>query len=230
MARKLDIIDLGRIEYGQALDLQARSVTLRQEEEIPDTLYLLEHPPVITRGKRAGDEDIIASAEFLAQQGVTVFDVERGGEATYHGPGQLVGYCIFNLYDKQRQLKRFVENLEEVFIGYLRSGFQIDADRVPKHRGVWVGNEKITAIGISIHGGVTKHGFAFNVSTDLSHFDWIIPCGIRDKGVASIRSLRGEAPPMEEVKRAIGHRFEEVFDYEATFRALAETPMGTIGG
>jgi lipoyl(octanoyl) transferase len=210
----LRICDIGRIGYEEALEMQRRAVTLRQREEIPDTLYLLEHPPVITMGKSAVEADILASREDLTAAGATVHYIERGGETTYHGPGQLVGYVIFHLYQHQRKLKKFVENLEEVFIRLLAADFGVEAGRDPEHRGVWVGNEKIAAIGIAVKEAVTMHGFAFNVAPDLSHFNWIIPCGIRDRGQTSLERLLGHTPNPEMVKDAVAESFAEVFGYD----------------
>lgn len=211
--RILDVQDLGLVPYGQALELQKELVARRQREEIPDTLLLLEHPPVITRGKRTAPEDMLLSPEALSARGVDVFDIDRGGEATYHGPGQLVGYLIFHLYHHQRRLKRFVHNIEEVFISLLREEYGIEAGREDKHRGVWVGNEKITAIGISLHGGVTMHGFAFNINTNLDHYSWIVPCGIRDKGVCSLETLTGGKQDMQKVKELVAREFVRVFGF-----------------
>ncbi len=210
---KLRIVNKGIVEYGEALELQKKLLVSRQNEEIPDTLILLEHPPVITKGKRTAEGDILLPEKVLEKQGIGIFEIDRGGEATYHGPGQIVGYLIFNLYEKQRQLKQFVANVEEIFIRLLKNEYGIIADRDLKHRGVWVGNSKITAIGISIHKAVTMHGFAFNVNTNLDHFNWIIPCGITDRGVTSIEKLTGEKEDMAKLKNLTGKYLTEVFGY-----------------
>ncbi len=210
---KLRIVNKGIVEYGEALELQKKLLVSRQNEEIPDTLILLEHPPVITKGKRTAEGDILLPEKVLEKQGIGIFEIDRGGEATYHGPGQIVGYLIFNLYEKQRQLKQFVANVEEIFIRLLKNEYGIIADRDLKHRGVWVGNSKITAIGISIHKAVTMHGFAFNVNTNLDHFNWIIPCGITDKGVTSIEKLTGEKEDMAKLKNLTAKYLTEVFGY-----------------
>ena len=227
---KLRVCDLGRIGYDDALELQRNAVERRRREEIPDTLYLLEHPPVITMGKSASDEDILASPGILREAGATVHHIERGGEATYHGPGQLVGYVIFHLYQHQRRLRKFIENLEEVFIRLLDREFGITAGRDSEHRGVWVGNEKITAIGIAIKQAVTMHGFAFNVAPDLSHFDWIIPCGIRDRGQTSLEQLLGTAPDMDEVKDAVVRTFMDVFGHDAVEIESGKDDSATLNG
>ena len=210
---KLRIVNKGIVEYGEALELQKKLLVSRQNEEIPDTLILLEHPPVITKGKRTAEGDILLPEKVLEKQGIGIFEIDRGGEATYHGPGQIVGYLIFNLYEKQRQLKQFVANVEEIFIRLLKNEYGIIADRDLKHRGVWVGNSKITAIGISIHKAVTMHGFAFNVNTNLDHFNWIIPCGITDRGVTSIEKLTGEKEDMAKLKNLTAKYLTEVFGY-----------------
>ena len=210
---KLRILNKGTVEYGEALELQKELLVKRQNEEIPDTLILLEHPPVITKGKRTAEGDILLPEKLLKKQGIGIFEIDRGGEATYHGPGQIVGYLIFNLYEKQRQLKQFVANVEEIFIRLLKNEYGITADRDLKHRGVWVGDNKITAIGISIHKAVTMHGFAFNVNTNLNHFNWIIPCGITDRGVTSIEKLTGRKEDMNKLKKLTGKYLTEVFGY-----------------
>jgi lipoyl(octanoyl) transferase len=211
---KLTILNKGLMDYGEALDLQKNLLEKRQNEEINDTLILLEHPPVITKGKRTEDHHIVLSDTILKNQGIGLYEIDRGGEATYHGPGQLVGYLIFNLYNKQRELKKFIAKVEEIFITLLKEEYGISADRDLKHRGVWVGNEKITAIGISIHKAVTMHGFAFNINTNLDHFKWIIPCGITDKGVTSIKKITGKNQDMKKIKYLTGKYLAQIFNYE----------------
>ncbi len=222
----LHVREMGRMDYEPALELQRRMVQQRQQDEIPDTLLLLEHPPVITMGKSAPESHILTDLRTLEKAGATVHYIERGGEATYHGPGQLVGYTIFNLYQHQRRLRRFIENLEEVFIRLLESEFGITAGRDDTHRGVWVGNEKITAIGIAVKQAVTMHGFAFNVAPDLSHFEWIVPCGISDRGQTSLGRLLGRDPDMAEVREAVVRTFAEVFGYDEVRRSSAEERSG----
>jgi lipoyl(octanoyl) transferase len=200
--------------YGEALDLQYRLVEDRREERIGDTLILVEHPPVITMGRKAEDSDILVPQSVLQAEGAEVHRITRGGEATYHGPGQIVGYTIINLYNHQRKLRLFVERMEEVFIRLLGSYYGIHAGRDDVHRGVWVGDRKITAIGIAVTRAITLHGFAFNVAPNLAHFGWIIPCGIRDKGVTSLEELLGEKPDVETVKSQVVDTFCEVYGYE----------------
>lgn len=205
------------MEYNAALELQYELVEKRAAEQIGDTLLLVEHPPVITMGRKATSDDILVADAVLDQAGATVHRITRGGEATYHGPGQIVGYAIINLYNHQRKLRKFVERMEEVFIELLADEYGLEAGRDPVHRGVWTGDEKITAIGIAVSRAITMHGFAFNVDPDLSHFSWIVPCGIRDKGVTSLRALleaQGRTlPPMEAVKEQVVKHFCSVYGY-----------------
>ncbi len=199
---------LGRVDYQAGLDLQAGLVEDRRAGRIGDTLLLLEHPPVITLGvkTRLGPKHIIASDEELARQGVTVHETGRGGDVTYHGPGQLVGYPIFDLKPDRCDVHKYVRDLEEVLILALRE-FGIDGVRVKGLSGVWVGPEgkerKIAAIGVRISRWVTSHGFALNVATDLRHFQLIVPCGISDRGVTSMEAELGQLVPMAEVEDAI---------------------------
>ena len=225
---ELAVRDVGTMRYGEALDLQLRLVEERRAELIPDTLIIVEHPPVITMGRKATDADILVPIDQLASQGVEVHRITRGGEATYHGPGQIVGYAIINLYNHQRKLRQFVERMEEIFIRLLDRHYGIDAGRDDEHRGVWVDAEKITALGIAVTRGITMHGFAFNVDPDLSHFSWIIPCGIRDRGVTSLarvlaasdrdaseRAPSGRAAPdRQTVTRQVIEEFCAVYGYE----------------
>ncbi len=212
----LDVRDVGRMAYGPALQLQHELVRRRREEEIPDTLILVEHSPVITLGRKALDSDILVPVGTIHAAGAEIHRVTRGGEATYHGPGQLVGYTIINLYQHQRRIRLFIERMEEVFIRLLDRHYGIAAHRDPEHRGVWVGNGKITAIGIAVTHRITMHGFAFNVAPDLSHFDWIIPCGIRDRGVTSLACLTDSTPDKALVKKQVVDVFCEVYGYALT--------------
>ena len=153
---------------------------------------------------------------MLAQNGVCVYEVNRGGDVTYHGPGQIVGYPIFDLYGLGIGVKKFVWNIEEVFIRLLKEQFGIAAQREEKkYTGVWVGNEKITAIGIAVKHGITMHGFAFNVNTNLDHFQWIHPCGLMDKSVTSLQKLLGHPLNMEELYNLVGKTFASVFGAQA---------------
>lgn len=217
MARAIDVRRLGRIGYGEALDLQARLVDERRRGDIGDTLLLLEHPPVITLGvkTRGKPSNIIASPETLAAEGVSVFETGRGGDITYHGPGQLVGYPIFDLRPDRCDVHRYVRDLEEALIVALRE-FGIEGGRLAGRTGVWVGaegrEEKIAAIGVRISRWITSHGFALNVSTDLRHFQLIVPCGIADRGVTSIARVLGRPVPMADVEDAVIRAFRTILN------------------
>ncbi|TVR88227.1 MAG: lipoyl(octanoyl) transferase LipB [Spirochaetaceae bacterium] len=209
----LQLLKPGRLPYDEGLALQEKLIQDRIDERITDTLVLLEHPPVITLGRSGAETDIVAAPAALEQNGVTVHRIGRGGEATYHGPGQLVGYPIIHLYERARDIRRFVFKLEEVFVRLLSEEYGIAATRDDEHRGVWVENEKVTAVGIAIRNRVTMHGFAFNVNTDLSHFSWIIPCGIRDRGQTSLAKLLGHELDSGVVEGLVERYFREVFGY-----------------
>jgi lipoyl(octanoyl) transferase len=215
-ARALEVQRLGRVDYGAALELQARLVEERRSGAAGDRLLLLEHPPVITLGvkTRGKQTNIIASPEALAAEGVSVFETGRGGDITYHGPGQLVGYPILDLRPDRCDVHRYVRDLEEVLILALRE-FGIEGRRVSGLTGVWVGpdgrEEKIAAIGVRISRWITSHGFALNVATDLRHFRLIVPCGIADRGVTSIERVLGRSVAMKDVEDAVVRAFGSVF-------------------
>ena len=200
------------ISYAEGLEIQKGLVEQRKAGQIPDQLLLLEHPPVITLGVKAKNDrsHIVASPELLAAEGVEVFETGRGGDVTYHGPGQLVGYPIIDLNPDRRDVHRYVRDLEEVMIR-MAASFGVTAGRVPGLTGAWVGDEKLAAIGVRIARWVTSHGFAFNVNTSLNHFDLIVPCGISDKGVTSLSKLIGSVVPMKDVEDAAVQAFKEVF-------------------
>lgn len=230
---RLAIRNLGTVGYLEARSLQLDLVEKRRNESIPDTLLLLEHPPVVTLGRRAGEADLLADEAAFAREGVEVVRTDRGGQATYHGPGQLVGYLIFNLYQHGRRLKRFVHQMEEVFIRVLGE-IGIEAGRDEEHRGVWVGNKKITAIGIAVKDSITYHGFAFNLDPTLRHFDLIVPCGITDRGQTSVAELlkaEGIPYPGPEVfyKRVVCV-LAEVFGYEEITGSTEVSDYGEITG
>jgi lipoyl(octanoyl) transferase len=212
----IDVRRLGQLDYQAGLDLQKRLVEDRRASRIGDTLLLLEHPPVITLGVRTrrGPSNIVASSERLAAEGVAVFETGRGGDVTYHGPGQLVGYPIFDLRPDRQDVHRYVRDLEEALMRAVKT-FGIDAGRVKGLTGVWVGpeghEEKLAAIGVRISRWISSHGFALNVGTDLGHFDLIVPCGITDRGVTSIGRLLGRDVPMAEVEAAVVEGVEEIF-------------------
>lgn len=204
---------LGKMEYSEALYIQEKLHKLRCENKIGDTLLLVEHNSVLTLGRRGGRDNILLPKSELDNLGVSVFDVTRGGDVTYHGPGQIVGYPIFDLNLWDRDIKKFIWNIQKSFINLLKDKYNIIAHTDDKkYTGVWVDDKKITAIGIAVKNSVTMHGFAFNVNTDLTHFGWINPCGITDKGVTSIEELSGKKQDMNELNSLVAKYFCESFD------------------
>ena len=183
----------------------------RKRQEIPDQLLLVEHPHVVTMGRNGHAENLLASEDVLARTGIDFHHTNRGGDVTYHGPGQLVGYPIIDLNDWKRDVHAYVRAIEEVIIQAI-GDFGLDGTRVPGATGVWVNGAKVCAIGVHISRWVTSHGFALNVETDLRYFQYIIPCGLT-LPVTSMRAL-GISAGMSEVKLAVRHRFAEVFGYE----------------
>ena len=219
--RQLEVRRLGLIAYDEALALQRDLVEQRRANEIPDLLLLLEHPPVITLGVRSeiARANVVATSERLAELGVAVHETGRGGDVTYHGPGQVVGYPILDLKPDRCDVHKYVRDLEEVMIRVC-AAYGINASRIPGLTGTWVGAEKIGAIGIRISRWITSHGFAFNVRTDLDHFKLIVPCGITDRGVTSLEKVTGRSIAMREVEDEIVRSFTAVFE-----RALSPTPI-----
>jgi lipoyl(octanoyl) transferase len=205
------------VTYGNGMAMQESLVKLRQSDAIPDQLLLLEHPPVITLGRGGDPSNLIATADRLAVEGVEFTETTRGGDITYHGPGQLVGYPIIHLGENNRDIRKYVTNVEEVLIRTVAE-YGIKAARSEGDRGVWVGNDKIAAIGVRIARWVTSHGFALNIAPDFSHFALITPCGLKGKGVTSIERLTGKAPDRREVERHAAKHFAEVFDREMVWK------------
>jgi lipoyl(octanoyl) transferase len=213
MPEKLVVLDLGAREYEPVLSLQKRLAERRRRGKVPDTLILVEHDPVYTLGRNADEANILLSKREMQRRKIKVFRTERGGDVTYHGPGQLVGYPIVYLEPGTKGPVWFVSSIEKVLVETL-AGFGLDAGTDSGHRGVWVGEDKIGAIGVSIAGRVTMHGFALNVTTDLSAYGGIVPCGIRDRGVTSMQSLLAHVR-MAEVRREVVDKFKQVFDYSS---------------
>ncbi len=211
--RKLEVRRLGRVAYADALELQQRLVEERRRGEIGDQLLLLEHPAVITLGVKVRNDlsHVLASPERLAALGVELHETGRGGDVTYHGPGQVVGYPILDLRPDRCDVHAYVRDLEEVMIRAARA-FGVEAERVRGLTGIWVGREKLAAIGVRISRWITSHGFAFNVNTDLTHFDLIVPCGIADRGVTTLQRLLGREVPMAEVEDALVAAWPQVFE------------------
>ena len=208
----LEVRRLGLMAYDEALALQQQLVEDRRHGRVPDQLLLLQHPPVITLGVKARSSraHVLATDEALAAEGVDLFETGRGGDVTYHGPGQLVGYPILDLKPDRCDVHGYVRDLEEVLIRVAAS-FGVEAGRVAGLTGVWVGREKLAAIGVRISRWITSHGFAFNVSTNLDHFNLIVPCGITDRGVTSLSRLLGRSVAIDEVERATVASFCKVF-------------------
>jgi lipoyl(octanoyl) transferase len=219
----INVLYLGRVEYSTALELQQTLVRLVKEGRISHSLLLLEHPPVITLGRNAGEKNIVASREFLAANGVELHETDRGGDVTFHGPGQLVGYPIFDLRAFQPRIGAvdFVRKLEEVLIRAC-GDLGVVTERIPGLTGVWTQNDppgKIAAIGVHISRAVTSHGFALNVNTNLDYFKLIVPCGISDKPVTSLEQemaqshlSRGRSlPPLEDLAQQVARNFGRVF-------------------
>lgn len=201
---------LGRLGYREARALQREVVAARREERVPDTLLLLEHPPVITLGRSGSADHLLGSGTELAARGVEFVESDRGGDITFHGPGQVVGYAIVDLERRGRDLHRYLRDLESVLIRALAE-LGIEAGRVEGLTGVWVGDAKVAAIGIRVSRWIAHHGFALNVDTDLSYFDLIVPCGIADRRVTSIAELFGRPVDRADVEDALGRAFADVF-------------------
>jgi lipoyl(octanoyl) transferase len=204
---------LGLVDYVDGLRQQRERVAARKSGAIPDTLLLLEHPHVYTLGRNAKTENLLISVEQLAERGAQVFEIDRGGDVTYHGPGQLVGYPILDLAKHRRDIAWYMRSLEEVLIE-VAGDYGIQACRLAGAPGVWVGNDKLAAMGVHISRWVTSHGFAFNVNTDLRYFDWIVPCGLHDKSVTSLQKLLGRPVEMAEVAGSVVRHFGRVFELE----------------
>jgi len=205
----LAALEPGRVEYARALELQRRLVDLRLRDEIPDTLVLLEHPPVLTLGRNRGPENLLVSEEELRRRGVSVHKVERGGDITFHGPGQLVGYPVFRLKSGLVGVRRFVELVQQALVHAL-AGLGVEARPRPGHIGVWVEDRKIASLGIAVRHGVTFHGFALNVSTDLSWFRLINPCGMSADVMTSVTEENGEGD-WDTACRLVVESFEKRF-------------------
>jgi lipoyl(octanoyl) transferase len=226
LSKKCAVVDLGRISYTCAYELQQRAVAARKADEISDVLLLCEHPHVITLGRNGKSEHLRASDRLLAQMNVEFCETDRGGDITYHGPGQIVGYPILDLTGHNRDVRWYVEMLEEAMIR-ASAEFGIAARRVEGRHGLWVSTdsgeeEKLGAIGVHLSRWVTSHGFAYNVSTDLRYFDLIVPCGIPGKRATSLERRLKRAVSADEVKPKISAHFGEVFKREMISMSQAE--------
>lgn len=216
--------DLGTVDYASALALQRDLVARHQRGEIPDVLLLLEHPHVITLGRNGKPEHLLAAEEHLRRAGIEFHATDRGGDITYHGPGQLVGYPILDLRNWKRDVVEYLRTLEQVLIDAL-ADFDISALRAPGMTGVWVRSPsaaKVAALGVHISRWVTSHGFALNVSTDLSYFQYIVPCGLADRAVTSMERLLGISPARDAVVAAVVKHFGDIFGRSMTQASAAQ--------
>jgi lipoate-protein ligase B len=213
------VYHLGLIEYRKAYHLQRELLQNRFDGEINDTILLLEHPPTITIGKSGKLENVLVSPAQLAREGISLFFTDRGGDVTYHGPGQLVAYPIIDLRQRGRDIHRYVHELEEVVIRALND-FSIEARRDDSHAGVWVKDEEIAAIGLSIKRWITMHGIALNVNPNLGHFSLINPCGFPDRRATSMARLLSRDVPMEEVSQRLIAHFSDVFNARMEWDSL----------
>ena len=239
--RVINVLYLGRVDYSIALELQQTLVRLVKEARISHTLLLLEHPPVITLGRNAGAQNIVASREFLAANGVELHDTDRGGDVTFHGPGQLVGYPIFDLraFEPRIGAVDFVRKLEEVLIRTC-GDVGVVTERIPGLTGVWTQNDppgKIAAIGVHISRAVTSHGFALNVNTNLDHFKLIVPCGISDKPVTSLEQEMAQStlsrgrtlPALEDLAQQVARNFGRVFEAQTLWLESLDALLSSPG-
>jgi lipoyl(octanoyl) transferase len=239
--RVINVLYLGRVDYSIAFELQQTLVRLVKEGHITHTLLLLEHPPVITLGRNAGAQNIVASREFLTANGVGLHETDRGGDVTFHGPGQLVGYPIFDLraFDPRIGAVDFVRKLEEILIRTC-GDLGVVTERIPGLTGVWTQNEvpgKIAAIGVHISRAVTSHGFALNVNTNLDYFKLIVPCGITDKPVTSLEQEMAESgpsggrkvPALEDLAQQVARNFGRVFEAQTLWLESLDALLSSPG-
>ncbi|HHX63847.1 MAG TPA: lipoyl(octanoyl) transferase LipB [Chloroflexi bacterium] len=208
--RQIWLVEMGIEPYGPVHALQHNLVAWRRQGVVQDTLLLLEHTPVITLGRRGDPEHILASPEYLQREGIEVHRIERGGDVTYHGPGQIVGYPILRLADYGLGVSDYMHRLEEVIIRTL-ADWRLDARRREEYIGVWVGTNKIAALGVRIRHGISFHGFALNVAPNMNHWACIVPCGITDGGVTAIAHELPDAPSLPDVRRRLAHHLAGLF-------------------
>lgn len=215
---------LGKVDYDQAWLLQRELAALRADGAVSDHLLLLEHPPTITLGRGADESHLLMPRSRLEAEGIAVHDVDRGGDVTYHGPGQLVGYPIFDLAAHKKDLHWFLRQMEEALIRVM-DGYGLGSRRFPPHTGVWVGEMKIAAIGIKVSRWVTMHGFALNVTADPADFDCIVPCGIYEYGITSLHREIGKSIPLQVAAGDVAAQFDRMF---AISDIRAEAPVGRL--
>jgi lipoyl(octanoyl) transferase len=222
--RPLHVRRLGLVEYEDGLSMQKLVAEARHKDLIPDTLLLLQHPKVITLGRGAKEENLLGTREELKARGYEIHETNRGGDVTYHGPGQIVGYPILDLKPDRKDVRKYVTSIEELMIR-VANDYGIKAERVAGRTGIWTPSGKLGAIGVHISRWITTHGFAFNVSTALSDFGAIIPCGIADAGVTSLEMLLGRAPPLSEVEDRFIEHAARIWDSDAS---IAEPSLRTV--
>jgi len=212
MKREAWVLELDTIPYEEALDLQKRLVKMRSQNTINDTLILLEHPPVFTITRKNTLKNILASPDELKEKGISICKTNRGGDITYHGPGQLVGYPIMDLKKHGKDLHKYIRSIEEMIIKLLMD-YGISSHRDKTHPGVWVGEEKIAAIGISVKSNwITMHGFSLNINPNMNHYSLLIPCGIRDKEVTSLSKVLRKSISQKEVRQKLIQHYGKVFN------------------
>ncbi len=218
---QITVRDLGLTGYRAAWHVQLQTHAAVAEGRAPPTLLLTEHPPVITFGKKGGRANLLSDPALLEAQGFSLFDIERGGDVTYHGPGQLVGYPILPI---GRAVRSYLRNLEAVMVQVLAE-YGLTGVGSPGYAGVWVGDEKVVAIGVAIKRNVSFHGFAINVSTDLTHFSHIVPCGIQDRGVTSLSKLLDRPVTLDEVKPKLVRAFADTFEVNISEVDISASPI-----
>ena len=198
------------VPYGEAYEAQIARRNLIEMDQAGEALFMLEHTPVFTLGRKSDEGHLLQSRAAFEEMGIDVVEVDRGGDVTYHGPGQLVAYPILDLTRRRQSIRWYLRKLEGVIIDFL-AGYGLKAERLEGYTGVWVGGAKVAAIGVGIHNWVTFHGIAINVDPDMEHFRLIVPCGIPDKPITSLKLLLGEAPAMEDAYTALEKHFNEAF-------------------
>lgn len=218
----LNVQLLGTLAYKEALELQFELLKKRQNDEIGDTLLLLEHPPVLTLGRTAPESHILAARSWLEAEGVSIEHINRGGDITYHGPGQLVGYAFINLKAHNLGVRDYMTMMEEVIIQTVTKQYCLHVGRDEINRGVWCGPNKICAVGVAVKRFVTMHGFALNLNTDLTHFNWIVPCGIQGRGVTSVEKETGQTVDIQQTARAVAEQFKKIFQYKELIFSYAK--------
>ncbi len=216
------LVDVGKMDYRECWSLQHVLHSDRLEEKLPDCFLFAEHPPVITMGKKSNQDNVLVPESVLKERGIACIPIERGGDVTYHGPGQLIGYPIFALKDRKMEIGEFVSSLEEVMIRALNE-FDIRGERNALNRGVWIGMRKIGFVGVAVKRGVSLHGFALNVAPDLSFFQMIHSCGLKDVSITSLRDQLAGPVAIKEVKKHIRFHFQDIFGL-----SLDEVSKGTL--